>query len=375
MRVLHVYSGNLYGGVETLLVTLAQHRRLNPSMEPHFAVCFEGRLSGELAACGVPVYQLGAVRVSRPATVYRARRALGKLLSKGKFDVVVCHSVWSQAVFGPVVRAAEVPLAFWLHDVASGTHWLERWARLTRPDLAVANSHFTATTVARLYAGVPAEVIYCPVGPPQRRFTGTDRSVTRADLRTEEDAVVIVQVSRMEAYKGHHLHLRALHALRHVPGWVCWQVGGAQRPHEAQYLQELRYAASTLDIAERVRFLGQRSDVSRLLAAADIHCQPNIGPEPFGITFIEALYAGLPVVTTAIGGAMEIVTESCGLLVQPNDPRALADALEYLIRHGELRARLSRGAPVRARTLSDPMTQLNKLGELLRSVTQPAPAL
>jgi glycosyltransferase involved in cell wall biosynthesis len=51
-----------------------------------------------------------------------------------------------------------------------------------------------------------------------------------------------------------------------------------------------------------------RSDVARLLAAADIHCQPNIGPEPFGITFIEALYAGLPLVTTSIGGAIEMST-------------------------------------------------------------------
>jgi glycosyltransferase involved in cell wall biosynthesis len=144
-----------------------------------------------------------------------------------------------------------------------------------------------------------------------------------------------------------------------------------QRPHEAQYLQELLSTADALGIAERVRFLGQRSDVSRLLAAADIHCQPNIGPEPFGITFIEALYAGLPVVTTAIGGAMEIVTESCGILVPPNDSDALADALECLVKNPELRARLSGGAPVRAHTLSDPASQIKTLGELLKSVAQP----
>ncbi len=76
----------------------------------------------------------------------------------------------------------------------------------------------------------------------------------------------------------------------------------------------------------------------RLLAAADIHCQPNTGPEPFGITFIEALYAGLPVVTTSIGGALEIVDGSCGMLVEPNDPAALAGALRRLIEDRELRA-------------------------------------
>ena len=49
MRVLHVSSGNLYGGVETALVALARFRNLCPAMQPEFALCFEGRLSKELA--------------------------------------------------------------------------------------------------------------------------------------------------------------------------------------------------------------------------------------------------------------------------------------------------------------------------------------
>ena len=52
-------------------------------------------------------------------------------------------------------------------------------------------------------------------------------------------------------------------------------------------------------IAGRVRFLGERRDVAACMHAADIHCQPNTAPEPFGLVFVEALYAGLPVVTTA----------------------------------------------------------------------------
>ena len=79
--------------------------------------------------------------------------------------------------------------------------------------------------------------------------------------------------------------------------------GGAQRSHEAVYLAELRQAADRAGIGDRVRFLGQRTDVPDLLAAADVFCQPNTGPEPFGIAFVEALYAGLPVVTRRWRGA------------------------------------------------------------------------
>jgi glycosyltransferase involved in cell wall biosynthesis len=80
-----------------------------------------------------------------------------------------------------------------------------------------------------------------------------------------------------------------------------------------------------------------------LLVAADIHCQPNTGPEPFGIAFVEALYAGLPVVTTAIGGGLEIVDESCGKLVAPDDANALSKVLRSLITNPGERAILAAG--------------------------------
>src|SRR5690348_10269843 len=104
MRVLHCYSGNLYGGIETLLVTLARRRALIPAMEPEFALCYEGRLSGELHAAGAAVHALDAVRFRRPWTVVRARRRLGRLLDERRPEVVVCHACWPQALFGPVVK-------------------------------------------------------------------------------------------------------------------------------------------------------------------------------------------------------------------------------------------------------------------------------
>lgn len=369
MQILYVHSGNMYGGVETLLATLACHRDLCPEMEPHYALCFEGRLSEELAAAGVPVHLLGKVRVRRPLTVLRARRMLGDLLRREHFDLVVSHSTWSQSLFGPVVRSQGLPLVFWLHGATNGRHWLDRWGRRTLPDFALCNSRFTAATSRNMFPTVQTEVVYCPVAPPVRNYSETDRAATRAELQTPEDAVVIIQVSRMEAWKGHALHLEALGLLSDLPKWVCWQVGGTQRSQEARYLEELKRTAARLGITERVRFLDQRSDVARLLEAADIHCQPNTGPEPFGITFIEALYARLPVVTTAIGGAREIVNDSCGVLVPPDDAVALAASLGRLIRDRALRLNLGAAGPSRARKLCDPATQMGRLNELLASAT------
>jgi glycosyltransferase involved in cell wall biosynthesis len=143
--------------------------------------------------------------------------------------------------------------------------------------------------------------------------------------------------------------------------------GGPQKSGEEAYLAGLKSLADRAGIADRVRFLGQRRDVPRLMAAADIHCQPNTGPEPFGIVFVEALYSGLPVVTVAMGGAAEIVDGTCGIAVPtPGTPAAVADALARLVGDPELRRRLGSAGPVRAAELCDPDRQAGRLAEAIR---------
>jgi glycosyltransferase involved in cell wall biosynthesis len=368
MNVLHISAGNLFGGVETLLVTLARLRGVCPEMTPHFALCFEGRLASELRGAGVSVHLLGEVRVRKPWTVSRARRMLAGLLQRQRFDVVVCHSVWPQALFGPVIRSVGLPLVFWLHDAARGTHWLERWAKRTRPDVAICNSRFTAERLPNLYRDVSAQVVYCPVAIPSSSSSSAERRAVRAELDTTEDAVVVIQVGRLDPLKGHRLCLEALARLADVSGWICWQVGGAQRPQEMRYLEELKIAAVRLGVAERIRFVGQRSDVSKLMAAADVYCQPNACPDSFGITFIEALLAGLPVVTTAMGGALEIVDSTCGVLAPVGNAPALAAELRRLIQDPFWRITLAGSGPARARMLCDPTTRMEELHRCLRTV-------
>jgi glycosyltransferase involved in cell wall biosynthesis len=368
LRVLHVHSGNIYGGVETMLLTQARSRDLCPAMELSFALCFAGRLNDELTALGAAVYQLGQVRIRQPLSVRRARLALRELLRREAFDAIVTHSCWSQAIFGPAAHAVSVPLVFYLHAPSPGRHWLERWARRTMPDVVLCNSQFTAATLSQLYPRTKSETLYYPVAPQKLGYSETDIKDTRTELQTPLDATVIIQVSRMETLKGHLLHLEALSLIKDLPDWVCWQVGGAQRPDEVQYLAELKLAAARLGIAERVRFLNERSDVERLLAAADIYCQPNLDPESFGISFIEALYAQLPVVTSNIGGAREILDDSCGMLVPPGDAPAVATALRLLSQDQALRLSMGTAGPQRALALCDPAARLNQFHEALGCV-------
>jgi glycosyltransferase involved in cell wall biosynthesis len=366
MRVLHVHSGNLYGGVETFLTTLARTRHFTPDMQMSVALSFDGTIGQALRAEGVDTPLLGEVRMRRLDSVWRARRALAALLTREKFDVAVCHQAWPHAIFGPVIKRAQLPLVLWIHMIQNSRHWLERLAWRTQPDCIVSNSRFTASTLPATSARL--ETIYPPV-MPNSGAGSQSRNALRDALHTNTQDVVIVQVSRMEALKGQAILLEALATLRERSGWTLWQVGGAQREVEARYLDSLRASAERLGIADRVRFLGQRSDVPALLTAADVFCQPNIDPEGFGISFVEAMSAGLPVVTSAIGGALEIVDASCGALLPPGDAGALAGVLGRLVRDDAERDRLGRAGRIRAAQLCDPAVQTRRIADLLEDIS------
>jgi glycosyltransferase involved in cell wall biosynthesis len=363
LRVLHLCAGNMYGGVERIVAECATARALCPEMTPSFAVCFDGRLSQEIDEAGAPCTRLGAVRVSRPHTILRARRQLARLLERDRPTGVICHSSWIFGLAAPVVRAAGAPLVLWVHDRLSGRPWAERWARLTPPDLIVANSRFTAASVASVYPELTPEVLYAPV---PSAIPARHRAEVRAELGVDERTPVILMASRFEAWKGHRELIAA--AARISEPWRMWVAGGPQRGGEDAYEGELRDFAAASGVSDRVTFLGERRDVPALMRAADVHCQPNTAPEPFGLVFVEALHAGLPVVTTAMGGALEIVTDACGLLVPPGDEEALARALRTLLVDREARARLGSAGPARARELCDPARQLAALASAMDHV-------
>jgi glycosyltransferase involved in cell wall biosynthesis len=361
VRVVHLCAGNLYGGVERIVAECARSRGCCPSLEPRFGVCFDGRLADELDATGAPCRRLGPARASQPHTVWRARRRLAGLLAADPPGAVICHSSWMYAIAAPIVRRSGAGLVLWLHDRVSGKPWVERWAARTRPDLVICNSRFTAGTVSSLFVGVDSVVLYAPVRSGADE--GEDRASIRRSLGAGDDDVVILSASRFEAWKGHRELLQA--ASRLWGPWRVWIAGDAQRAHEQAYAASLASLATAGGIASRVAFLGERRDVPALMRAADVHCQPNTSPEPFGLVFVEALYAARPVVTTDLGGAREIVTRDCGRLVPPGDEAALVSALQTLVTDSALRQRLGSAGPARARTLCDPSDQLHRLRSLL----------
>ncbi|MGH7178745.1 MAG: glycosyltransferase family 4 protein [Tepidisphaeraceae bacterium] len=367
MRVLHLCAGKLYGGIETFLTMLARRSDLCASLEHHFAICFEGRLSHQISACGAPNHPLGQVRSSRPWTVLRVRKRLQGIL-RGKFDVVVTHGSWPHAVFGATVRRARLPLVFYLHGPIQRLSWLDRWASWTRPDRVIAVSQDTAHSGRLIFPGVRTEVLNYALPWTMPLSDPAKRARLRRELGVTQSQTAIIQVSRMDLWKGHRIHLSAMEKLPKDADWRCWIVGGAQRPIEQRLCDELHARVAKSGLGERVKFLGERNDIGNLLEAADIYCQPNTGPEGFSLAFMEACASGLPVVTSRLGGAPELIDESCGVLIAPGDVDGLATALTKLIANRELRQRLGENARRRVHSLCDPARQVSRLAAILESV-------
>jgi glycosyltransferase involved in cell wall biosynthesis len=369
MKVLHVNSGNMFGGVESCLVTLARESAHAPRMHPQFAASFEGRFSHTLAAAGHAPEVLGAVRLSRPLSVRRARQRLLAHLGARPVDVVVCHQPWAALIFGPVARSVGIPSVLWVHMATDGRHWLERGLRLAMPDAVICNSRFSAARARTWLRGRVPHVVYCPVPPATSQPPAARRQLRRA-LGADDGHVVVTLAARAEALKGHHVLVEALRRLPDPSRWRCWIAGDAQRPAERTYMESVKAHVAQSGLTQRVAFLGARDDVPALIEASDIYCQPNTAPDAFGLSFVEALGAGVPVVTSAIGGALEIVDETCGVLTPAGDPASVAAALERLLVDDALRRRLGSRAPDRAKALCDPRQQLHVLEAVLGRVVE-----
>ena len=365
MRLLSVHSGNLYGGVERLLSTVVKHRVACPDLHLSFGLCFEGRSSAELRQLGADVYILGPARIRNPISVRRVRANLAALLAAEQFDVVITQMPWAQYLFGPVVRNFGLPNGCWIHDLPDGRHWLQRLASRKPPDFTIANSEFTASQVPLLFPGVPNFVLYPPVAAPDPAFAAA-RGKLRHQLGLGPQQVAILQTSRIEAYKGLGVLVEALAQLADDPRWQAFVVGGPQRPHESRFLRQVQRAAQWHGLGDRIRFLGERRDARQLMASADIFVQPNIRPEPFGLVFAEALYAGLPVVTSATGGPLEIFRGGYGVLLPPDSVNELAEALRRLVEDGDLRRQYQHSEPRRAEQLCNPTKQIQRLAVLLQ---------
>lgn len=164
-------------------------------------------------------------------------------------------------------------------------------------------------------------------------------AMVREELHIEAAAPVLCNVANLGYRKGHDVLIDTIARLAAaIPELQCWIVGSFE--HEPPMVEAVRAAIANGGLSETVKLLGRRRDVPDLLHAADIFVLSS-RQEGFPITILEAMAAGKPIVATDVGGCAEAVVDGeTGLIVPPEDPAALAEAIASLL-----------GDPERARAM------------------------
>ena len=344
LRIIHVVLDLHEGGLERVVTDLVLDATRR-GHQPH-VVCLRraGQLAAELGPAQVTVVpRQGRLSLLAPA-------ALAAFLSRLAPDVVHLHSgVCFKAAYAS--RLARVgPIVFTDHGRPLPDPLIHRGldgigARLTDHVVAV-SAPLAEYLVSRLL--VPRDKIsIIPNGihllhPPSDLEAGR----VRRELSLPEEALVVGTVGRLDPIKAYDRLLHAFAQLRSgssvgpKPDTLLLIGDGPERGRLERLVGEL-------ELGDSVRFLGWRTDVSRILGAMDVFVLPS-DSEGTSISLLEAMAAGRAVVATAVGGTPDVIgAGDAGRLVAPGDVGALADGLREVLEDAEHRRQLGQHARAR----------------------------
>lgn len=350
LRVLLVIKCLGYGGAERLLVDMvAKGDRESFEYEVAYVLEAEHALVPDIVSAGTPVHALGA----RGNGDLRWMARLRALMLGGGFDVIHFHLPYTASLGRLVV--ATIPAA---HRPAVVYTEHSVWDKM-----AVVIKVLNRATIGRDQALVvvsQAAHDALPAGLKDRARVivhGVDlsrsdalidrreevRGEVRAELGVDDDDLLVMTVANLRPEKGYDVLLDTarLAADRHLP--LRFAAVG-RGPLE----EELTERHRQLGLDGGFQFLGQRDDVLRLLAGADLFVLAS-RQEGLPVSLMEATSVGIAIVATSVGGVPQVITDDVdGLVVPPGDPAALVDALERVASDPVLRRRLGDGAKARS---------------------------
>jgi glycosyltransferase involved in cell wall biosynthesis len=339
-RVAYVIGGLGAGGAEYQLHELLRHLDREQFAAHVYALGEGGRWVGPIRGLGVPVTEFPRRRSADVARLMALRGALRR------FGPDVLHTIlWPGNCYGriaamglgiPVRMAAErnaIERPVWQVGVE---RVLDRFT-----DAYLVN----CTAVARVlveHERLPREKVrVIPNGIDVARMApfSLDRRPGRLAAGFDPDRGLIAQVGRLAPQKDHLTFLRAAALVAAEIPDVDFLVVGEGEQHAA-----LEEEARRLRLQGRLRFLGLRHDVPRLLAAVDVLTLTSLY-EGFPNVLLEAMATGAVAVATDVGGCGEVVVaDESGLLVPPRAPDAVAQAVLRVLREPDLARRLALAA-------------------------------
>jgi glycosyltransferase involved in cell wall biosynthesis len=295
-----------------------------------------GPFLDDLRAQGIPTVILRHLAVPiRPLRDLLALREVRSVLADFGPDLVAAHSSKAAVIGRMAGRLLGIPAVVTTHGWSFTTgvppvraavyRWIERLTSPFSADKTITVSEYDRQLALRARILPENGVVTVHNGIPD-----VARSLRANPGRTP---VRLVMVARFAPQKDHPTLLRALAGLRDYR-WELDLVG------EGPLFARTEALAASLGIADRVHFLGQRMDVDRILANAQLSLLVT-NWEGFPLSILEAMRADLPVVASLVGGVGESVRDGeTGYLVPPGQVEPLRERIRRLLADPDLRVRL-----------------------------------
>jgi glycosyltransferase involved in cell wall biosynthesis len=352
-----------HGGAEHLLGAYLRH---SPDLNVTAEVCALQERDGNPMAepirrLGVPVRTLAVTRLLRPDAYSQVNRAI----DAAKPDVIHAQLEFATILGGLAARWRNIPMISTIHTIgkpdpltrAALRFRTEAWALRRFADRVVAVSEFARRGYLADFGLSPGQVVTIHNGVDIERFRARPgmRTAARSELGIPPNVPLAITVAVLRRPKGIGDMLAAMPAaLERIPDLHYLVVGEGPARHDLERL------VSERGLDDRVILAGNRSDVPRMLAAADVFVLPS-HTEALPTAVAEAMAAGLPVVATRVGGIPEMVDHETGILVEPGDPDSLAVAISDILAGADMGRSLGERGAQRAAHRFDIRRQTSQL--------------
>ena len=366
LKVLHLgkYYPPVRGGIETVLETLCRQART--CVDSRALVLGTSLRTVHEVVDGVPVTRAGSLGSVGGVAL---TPSFPWWLARAAADVIVLHEPNPMALLACALVRPRAPLVVWMHSEVIRPRW--QYTLFYEPLLNLA-----LRRAVRIVVASPPMLGAPPLAPFRRKCAvvpfGIDpapyAAAGAARVSSASTEPTVLFVGRLVAYKGVDVLLRAL------TGLAVRTVIVGDGPCRAA----LEALAAELGVGDRVTFTGTITDDERFAwyRKADLFVLPSVSrQEAFGMVQIEAMFSGLPVVSTALPTGVPWVNEHgrTGLVVPPGDSAALREALETLAGAPAERRRLGAQARARAATHFTAERMCGGAFEVYRDATAGAP--
>ncbi|WP_171013590.1 glycosyltransferase [Chitinivorax sp. B] len=341
-RVLHVIATLPVGGAENVLLSTLQ--RLGKEYQS--VVCClqeKGALGGEVEALGIPVIELH--KLQRGGWDGTIVDALVKVIQQHRIDLVHSHLYHPSLYARFAANRTGIPVVITIHNTYAKRKWhrqMLNWYLGKRTARIITVSEAIREDVIRYDRISPQRVVTIMNGIDLKRSQSQlTRDVARSRLGLPVDAKVLVTIGRLVEQKGHTVLLTALAELADPTVHAVFAGDGSWR-------SRLEDQVRIMGLTQQVHFLGTRTDVGDILRAGDLYVMPSLW-EGLGLALLEGMAAGLPVLTSRVGGMAEVLRNGKdGCLVPAGDAVTLAETLAELLAAPERMQKFAAAAQQRA---------------------------